>query len=95
MFLILGLILVVGAVCRGWIHAFAVGFDMFMQDLIWDAPIGITISSRAGMAARNGKHLGAKIINGIMCNSKHCQEAIAADIQRANNALIILTERSK
>jgi len=88
------LFLVVGAVVGGWLHAFAVGFDMFIQDLIWDAPIGITISSRAGLAARNGKHTGAKIVNFIMANPKHCQDAIVADIKRAQQALALLTAES-
>jgi ABC-type spermidine/putrescine transport system permease subunit II len=87
-------LLVLGAIVGGWLHAFAVGFDMFVQDLIWDAPIGITISSRAGLAARNGKHLGAQIVNTIMLSKTHCQDAIAADILRANEALTILTAES-
>jgi hypothetical protein len=84
-------LLVVGAVVDGWLHAFAVGFDMFVQDLIWDAPIGVTISSRAGLAARNGNPLGAKIINFIMFNKNHCEQAITADIQRAQEAIQLLT----
>ena len=86
-------LLVLGAIVGGWLHAFAVGFDMFIQDLIWDAPIGITISSRAGLAARNGKPLGAKIVNMIMFNQNHCETAIAADTQRANEALVLLTRK--
>lgn len=85
--------LVCGAIFGGWLNAFAVGFDMFVQDLIWDAPIGVTISSRAGLAARNGKPLGAKIVNAIMFNQNHCETAIAADIQRANEALVLLTRK--
>lgn len=87
------LFLVVGAVVGGWLHAFAVGFDMFVQDLIWDAPIGITISSRAGLAARSGDTRLSKIVNAVMFNPDHCELAIAADIQRANEAIVILTRK--
>ena len=88
------LILVIGALTSGWLHAFAVGLDMFFQDLIWDAPIGITISSRAGLAARKGNVFYSKIINFIMCNPNHCEEAILADTTRAQAALTILKENS-
>lgn len=84
-------LLIIGAISGGWLHAFAVGFDMFIQDLIWNSATGVTISSRAGLAARNGKPLGAKIVNKIMFNPNHCEEAIVADIARANEALRILT----
>lgn len=84
-------LLIIGAISGGWLHAFAVGFDMFIQDLIWNSATGVTISSRAGLAARNGKPLGSKIVNFIMCNKNHCEEAIVADIARANEALRILT----
>jgi hypothetical protein len=81
-----------GAVAHGGtlLHSFAVAFDMFIQDLVWNAPIGVTISSRAGLAARNGKPLGAKIVNFIMLSQTHCEEAIQADIDRANQALGVL-----
>jgi len=87
---ILILALIIGAISGGWLHAFAVGFDMFIQSLVWDAPIGVTISSRAGLAARNGKTLGAKIVNFIMGSSTHCEDAIQADIYRAKEALHVL-----
>lgn len=87
---ILIILIVIGAITHGWLHAFAVGFDLFIQDLVWNAPIGVTISSRAGLAARNGKPLGSKIVNFIMLNSNHCEEAITADIERAQTALKIL-----
>ncbi len=86
------LLLVIGAVTTGWLHAMAVGFDMFVQDLIWDAPIGVTISSRAGLAARNGKPLGSRIVNFIMGSTTHCEDAIAADIARAKKALAVLQQ---
>ena len=71
-------------------HAFAVGFDMFIQAIIWNDAGGITISSRAGIAARNGKVLGARIINFIMFNPNHCEQAILADVKRAQSALNLL-----
>ena len=50
-------LLILGAIAKGGtlLHSFAVAFDMFCQDLIWDAPIGVTISSRAGLAAQGGQ----------------------------------------
>ena len=93
--LIAGLILFLffGAISSGgWLHAFAVAFDMFIQALVWDSATGVTISSRAGLAARHGKHLGAKIVNFIMGSPTHCEDAIQADIERAHKALQILTE---
>ena len=88
MILIIFFLIAIGAVCAGWWHSVVV--DLFFQDAIWDAPIGVTISSRSGLAARNGKPLGSKIVNFIMFNKNHCEEAITADIQRAQIALTIL-----
>ena len=87
---ILIILIIIGALSGGWLHAFAVAFDMFVQALVWDSATGVTISSRAGLAARNGKPLGAKIVNFIMCSKTHCEDAIQADIDRAKNALKIL-----
>jgi len=86
-------VLATGAIVGGWLHAFSVGFDMFVQDLVWDAPIGVTISSRAGLAARNGDTRLSKIINTIMFNPNHCELAIVADMQRANEAIVLLTRK--
>ncbi len=90
--LILLALLVLGAIAKGGtlLHSFAVAFDMFCQDLIWDAPIGVTISSRAGLAAQRGTTWPAKVVNFIMRNPNHCEFAIAADIARAKRALQIL-----
>jgi len=84
------ILIIIGALSGGWLHAFAVAFDMFIQALVWDSATGVTISSRAGLAARNGKPLGSKIVNFIMGSNTHCEDAIQADIDRAKNALKIL-----
>ena len=91
--LVLLVLLVAGAILPAGniIHSFAVAFDMFCQDLIWDAPIGVTISSRAGLAARRGVLWPQRIVNFIMLSRTHCQDAIATDIQRAEAALQLLT----
>ena len=92
--IILLALLVMGAIAKGGtlLHSFAVAFDMFCQDLFWNAPIGVTISSRAGLASDRGLVWPAKVINFIMRNPNHCQLAIAADIARAEKALQILKE---
>ena len=90
--IVLFVLLVAGAILPAWniLHSFAVAFDMFCQDLIWDAPIGVTISSRAGLAAQRGITWPARIVNAIMFNPHHCELAILADIQRAEAALALL-----
>lgn len=90
--LVLLALLVLGAIAKGGtlLHSFAVAFDMFCQDLFWNAPIGVTISSRAGLAARRGTTWPARAIDLLMFNRNHCEQAIAADIQRAEAALALL-----
>ncbi len=90
--LVLLALLVLGAIAKGGtlLHSFAVAFDMFCQDLFWNAPIGVTISSRAGLAARRGATWPARAIDLLMFNRNHCEQAIAADIQRAEAALALL-----
>lgn len=73
------------------LHSFAVAFDMFMQSLIWNAAIGVTISSRAGLEARKGNSLPAKLIGILFFNKNHCEEAIQSDLERANKAIKILS----
>lgn len=91
-FIILLAILLLGAVAKAGtlLHSFAVAFDMLCQDLFWNAPIGVTISSRAGLAARRGTAWPARAIDLLMFNPNHCELAIAADIQRAESALLLL-----
>lgn len=90
--LILLALLIAGAIAKAGtlLHSFAVAFDAFVQDLCWNDTLGVTISSRAGLAARNGKFWPARTINFIMLNKNHCELAIAADIQRAHAALSLL-----
>ncbi len=90
--IVLFVLLVAGAILPpgNILHSFAVAFDMFCQDLFWNAPIGVTISSRAGLAARRGKAWPARIVNAVMLSRTHCEDAIATDIQRAEAAVALL-----
>ena len=90
--IILLALLVMGAIAKGGtlLHSFAVAFDAFVQDLCWNDTLGVTISSRAGLAARRGVLWPQRIVNFIMLNKNHCELAIAADIQRAHAALSLL-----
>jgi hypothetical protein len=84
--------LLIGALCgpKTVMHTFAVAFDMLVQGVGWNTPISVTISARAGLAARNGKPFGANVINTLFFNRQHCEDAIDADIARAEEALEIL-----
>jgi hypothetical protein len=75
------------------LHTLAVTFDVLMQGLFWNAPVPITISSRAGLAARKGNTRAARVINFLAHNPNHCEEAIVADTLRANEALAILNPK--
>ncbi len=85
-------LLVMGAVAKAGtlLHSFAVAFDAFVQDLCWNDTLGVTISSRAGLAAHRGVLWPQRIVNFIMRNPHHCEAAIQADIQRAEAALALL-----
>ena len=89
------LFLIVGALAGSTtiLHSFAVAFDMFIQDIFWNAPIGVTISSRAGLAARRGNPKFANLIGKLFFNPDHCENAIVADIARAKEAIKVLTEQ--
>ena len=84
-------LLIAGAVLQsGILYSLAIGFDFMVQDILWENTIGVTISSRAGLAARSGLVWPSKIINLIMRSPTHCEDAIAQDIQRAHEALSVL-----
>ncbi len=85
-------LLVMGAVAKAGtlLHSFAVAFDAFVQDLCWNDTLGVTISSRAGLAAHRGVLWPQRIVNFIMRNPHHCELAIQADIRRAEAALALL-----
>ena len=91
------LLLIVGALCgpKTLLHTFAIAFDMLVQGIGWNDPVSVTVSSRAGLAARKGNTIWAKIICALFFNPNHCEEAIAADTERANEALTILNEATK
>lgn len=86
-------LLVLGAVAKAGtlLHSFAVAFDAFVQDMCWNDTLGVTISSRAGLAARRGVLWPARIVNTLMLSRTHCEDAIATDTQRARAALQLLT----
>lgn len=88
-------LLLVGAVSgpKTLLHTFAVAFDMLIQGVGWNMPISVTLSARAGLAARNGKPLASRVICVLFFNPNHCEQAIAADIQRANEALAVLNAK--
>ena len=90
---VLILLLILGVVAKAGtlLHSFAVAFDVFCQDLFWNDTLGVTISSRAGLAAKKGKVWPARIINTVMLSKTHCEDAIATDMQRARCALALLT----
>ncbi len=94
---ILIVLLIIGALssAKTLLHSFALGFDVFCQMFFWNHAIGVTISSRAGLAARRGKPFMAKIVNTIFFNKNHCEEAVVADIARAKEALILLQGSSE
>ena len=91
--IILLALLILGAIAKAGtlLHSFAVAFDAFCQDLFWNDTLGVTISSRAGLAARRGVLWPQRIVNFIMLSRTHCQDAISTDIQRAEAALRLLT----
>jgi hypothetical protein len=75
------------------LHTLAVMLDVLGQSIGWNSATGITISSRAGLAARAGRPFWARAIGLLFFDPQHCEEAIAADIERAREALSILTGR--
>ncbi|MDE2344642.1 MAG: hypothetical protein KGL63_14850 [Betaproteobacteria bacterium] len=85
-------LLIVGAISgpRTLLHSFAVAFDQFAQALIWDDPLGVTISSRCGLWQRRGILWPARIVNALMLSSTHCQRAIERDRARAEQAIRLL-----
>lgn len=95
MFIALVILVAVGAFAgpSTILHTFAVLFDVLMQGLFWNTPVPITISSRAGLAARRGNMRAARVINFLAHNPSHCEEAIVADTLRANEALAILNPK--
>lgn len=84
-------LIVIGAIVQtGVLFSFAIGFDAMVQDILWDDTLGVTISSRAGLAARAGRPGYAKVVNFIMRSPTHCEDAIVCDRERAKKALELL-----
>lgn len=70
---------------KSYLFNVALGLDLFASALLGGKP-GETLSGRAGSAYLQGKLRGrifAPIIDFIMRNPKHCQEAVQGDILRA------------
>ena len=71
---------------KGYVFNVALGLDLFASAVLGGMP-GETLSGRAGTAQRQGKLRGrifAPVIDWIMRDPQHCQQAIAGDIARAN-----------
>ena len=113
---LLSLAIIVGALAGPTtiFHTFAVAFDIALQSLGTNSPVGVTISSRAGLSARSGHVAWALIIGFAMLSwppfsiwrnagrktwraylLQHCEDAILADIERAEYALAILQTHIK
>ena len=70
---------------KGYLFNIALALDILGSAILAGMP-GETLSGRAGTAQREGKLRGkflAPIIDFIMMNPQHCQQAIANDILRA------------
>ena len=70
---------------KGYVFNILLGIDILASAILGGMP-GETLSGRAGAAQREGKLRGrifAPIIDFIMCDPQHCQQAIAGDIARA------------
>lgn len=89
----LTLLLIGGAIAKTGtlLHTMARAFDTFVQDTLFNDNLGITLSSRAGLAARKGKTRYATFINLLFFNKQHCEQAIANDIQLAQDTIKKLT----
>jgi len=88
-------LIVLGAIVQtGILYSLAIGFDAMCQDIFYQDTIGVTISSRAGLAARSGTTWPAKVVNFVMCSATHCEDAIANDIARAQAAIQLLTGKA-
>ena len=87
------LLLIGGAMAKvgTLLHTMARAFDTFVQDTFWNDNLGITLSSRAGLAAKKGNTKYATFINLLAFNKQHCEQAIANDIQLAQDTIKKLT----
>lgn len=70
---------------KSYLFNVALGLDLFASAILAGKP-GETLSGRAGSAYEQGKFRGrifCPLINFIMRNPEHCQEAVQGDILRA------------
>ena len=89
----LTLLLIGGALAKvgTLLHTMARAFDTFVQDTLFNDNLGITLSSRAGLAARKGNTKYATLINAMFINKMHCEQAIANDILLAQKTITLLS----
>lgn len=92
--IILAALLGIGAIAgkRTILHSFALGFDAFMQDIIWNDGLSVTISARCGLLQARGVVWPARIVNAVMGSPTHCHDAIGWDIERAKAAIALLEQ---
>lgn len=72
----------------------ALGLDLFASALFGGKP-GETLSGRAGSAYAQGKLRGrifAPLINWIMRDPKHCEDAVRDDVMRAR---VVIADQGK
>ncbi len=78
----------------GMLHGIAISIDYGAEMLcFWRIHAPMTLSSQAGLALRAGKKWTAMALLGRLLNlisAGHTDTAIAADIDRANSALLLL-----
>lgn len=86
------LILVVGALAgpSTLLHNLALTIDVAAQSLGCNRVLCITISSRAGLAARRGRDIWSSFICLVFWNQQHCEDAIRADVERSLDSLQLL-----
>jgi hypothetical protein len=69
----------------------AIAFDMFVN-VLTAGSLDVTISSRAGVAAEQGKLWGRVLSRFLdLLEKDHCQLAIQSDIDRAKQTIVTLT----
>ena len=74
------LLLIGGAMAKvgTLLHTMARAFDTFVQDTFWNDNLGITLSSRAGLAAKKGNTKYATFINLLAFNMAFSELTCAA-----------------
>lgn len=95
--LILFLALLVGGAIAAQatiLHTFAVAIDVFVENLGYNRVGCVTLSSRAGLAARQGDARWERLIE-LLFGHGHCEQAIAVDAARNIDSLKVLYRDNK